>query len=146
MFLVVSRVPPANCVPDEIERALSATPNGRTVQAMLDLDVQNRSLENRHAESETDIVARLESIHRPEQLLGEAERDRAARLGVIEAQGAEIACLEMEAHCWLEENKRLWRQTAAWKPNGITCKHSWPICSGSLMQWKPTARRRQDKS
>ncbi|MGC8947205.1 MAG: methyltransferase domain-containing protein, partial [Anaerolineae bacterium] len=110
MFLVVSRVPLAAYLPDGIAKALSATPNGRMIQALLDLDDQYRSLQSRYAELEADRAARLENLQRLERLLAEAERDRAARLGVIEAQGAEIARLQAEVHRWLEENKALWQQ------------------------------------
>lgn len=59
MFLVVSQSPMAINLPAEIDRALGATPGGRTIQALLDLDNQIRELTNRHAKSEADRAARL---------------------------------------------------------------------------------------
>jgi len=94
MFLVVSRAPLAAYLPDEIDRALEATPSGRMVQALLALDNQLREFSKRYAESEADRAARLEDMHRIERLLAESERDRAARRGVIEAQRAEIGRLQ----------------------------------------------------
>ena len=89
MFLIVSSAPLAVYLPDEIERALSATPGGRLVQAMLDLDDQFR-------ESEADRAARLDQINELTRLFRESEADRAARLEVIHEQGRRLGKVEAE--------------------------------------------------
>jgi SAM-dependent methyltransferase len=76
MFCIVSRVPLTLRSADEIAHALSMSPNGRMVLALLDLDNQRRALQHQHAE--------LKNHH------AVVEADRAARLEVIEHQGAEL--------------------------------------------------------
>jgi 2-polyprenyl-3-methyl-5-hydroxy-6-metoxy-1,4-benzoquinol methylase len=89
MFLVVSRAPLVVYLPDEVERALSAMPDGRLVQAMLDLDDQ-------FCESEADRAARLDQINELTRLFRESEADRAARLEVIHEQGRRLGKVEAE--------------------------------------------------
>jgi SAM-dependent methyltransferase len=96
MSLVVSRAPLTMYLPNEIEGALSATPGGRLVQALLDLDGQFRDLKKRHAESEADRAARLKAINWLNEELGASESDRAARLEVIHEQGRRLGELEAE--------------------------------------------------
>ena len=105
MFFIASRAPLAVCAPEAIQKVLSATPNGRGMQAMLDLDDQFKQLQASHMASEADRAARLENIRRLEQLLEESERDRAARLGVMETQGAQIASLQSEVGNLKTEHK-----------------------------------------
>jgi glycosyltransferase involved in cell wall biosynthesis/SAM-dependent methyltransferase/peptidoglycan hydrolase CwlO-like protein len=107
MFFIASRTPIAAYGPEEIRRALSTTPTGRVMQAMVDLDDQFKKLHAAHADAEVDRAARLQAMLRLEQLLAESNRDRAARLGVIETQGKQIASLHAEVHHSLEQNLAL---------------------------------------
>ncbi len=72
MFLVVSRQPLVTHAPEEIAEALTSTPNGRLVLALLDKDDQLRELAKRHAESEADRAARLEALLALEKLRAKA--------------------------------------------------------------------------
>jgi glycosyltransferase involved in cell wall biosynthesis/2-polyprenyl-3-methyl-5-hydroxy-6-metoxy-1,4-benzoquinol methylase/predicted nuclease with TOPRIM domain len=110
MFFIASRTPIAAYGAEEIRRALSTTPTGRVMQAMVDLDDQFKKLHASHAEAEVDRAARLQTIQRLEQLLAESERDRAARLGVIKAQGTQVSSLHAEVRHWLEQNHALSQQ------------------------------------
>ena len=76
MFLVVSRAPLAVHRPAKVERALSATPSGRMVRALLDLGGGLDDLKPRYAESEQDRAARLEVIEAQGRQLGEVEAER----------------------------------------------------------------------
>lgn len=89
MFLVVSRAPLVVNPPAELEKALSATPGGRVIQAL-------RDLEQRLEASEADRAARLAQVEKLGALLTESEADRAARLVVIERQGEHLQRLEAE--------------------------------------------------
>ena len=75
MFLVVSQVPLVRRQTADLERGLRATPAARMVQALLDLG------------TELDVL---------KQRYGDAERDRALRLGVIDGQGRRLGELEAE--------------------------------------------------
>ena len=85
MFLIVGGLRLPVFSPEKIQQALTATPGGRVVQALIDLDDQVRDLRARYTESESD---------------------RAARLQVIHQQGQRAAELEAEVHHWLEETKK----------------------------------------
>jgi len=116
MFVVAGKKPLRVHTLEEQEKALMATPGGRMVQAILDLDKQRRALEQRCleleadrsarqevierqarefseklAEVESDRVERLDVIRRLNEKLRESESDRAARLEVIERQAREFS-------------------------------------------------------
>ena len=76
MFLAVSREPVAPYTADAIATALSASPSGRLVLALLDLDDRYRDARSRTAALDAQLAA--------------SEADRAARLRVIERQGSEL--------------------------------------------------------
>jgi SAM-dependent methyltransferase len=82
-FVVAGKtsVPP----PDEVRMAdfLAASPSGRLVGALLDLERRLSDTSAALAASEADRAARLESMISLEGLLKESEADRAARLEVI---------------------------------------------------------------
>jgi SAM-dependent methyltransferase len=80
MFAVVGRRPLLSHEPPDIERALGSSAGGRIVQALLDLGGTLDAAEARVAAAEERVAG--------------AERDRAARLDVIEAQGARLGELE----------------------------------------------------
>jgi hypothetical protein len=107
MFLAVSRVDLTAQPPESIAQALTATPRGRMVLALLDLDDAKRESDQRLAEAEADRIERLAVIERQGAELGRvaaleadveylkgrlaaSEADRAERLAVIERQGGEI--------------------------------------------------------
>jgi glycosyltransferase involved in cell wall biosynthesis/2-polyprenyl-3-methyl-5-hydroxy-6-metoxy-1,4-benzoquinol methylase len=115
MFLVASRAPLTARSCEEIESALNATPTGRVVRAMLDLDDQNERLKDRLSGSEVDRAARLRVIQEQSRKIEEvgaerntlraegmelrrrlddADMDRAQRLRVIEEQGRKIEEIE----------------------------------------------------
>lgn len=110
MFLVVSRAPLVVNPPAELEKALSATPGGRVIQALRDLEqrleaseadraarlVSIEQLEARVRDVEEAAQARLVQVERLGALLTESEADRAARLVVIERQGEHLQRLEAE--------------------------------------------------
>lgn len=110
MFLAVSRVPLTPHTPEAVVDALTATPGGRMVLAIADLDALYRearvripAIEAELRASEADRAARLELIERQgselgqigtlQAQLGASEADRAARLRVIEQQGALVGDL-----------------------------------------------------
>jgi len=111
MFFVASRSPLVENTPASIEAALLATPGGRLVLAMLDMDEslqeKTATLREQLQAAESDRTARLEIIEQQGRELGKigqleadidflkemlrvAEADRAARLEVIERQGQEM--------------------------------------------------------
>ncbi|MCF8383979.1 MAG: class I SAM-dependent methyltransferase [Chlorobium sp.] len=71
MFFAVSRTPFITNNPDEIEACLLAMPQGRFVQALLDI-------RNRELESEQDRAARWEQIQTLTKMVHESEQERAA--------------------------------------------------------------------
>ena len=90
MFFVVGRQPLYSYFDAEIEKKILPGNCSPLIQAMLDMDVQKRTLKNQLMESEQDRAARLEVINRAEtdlknlsKQLMESEQDRAARLEVI---------------------------------------------------------------
>jgi len=128
MFFVARRSPLVEYTPASIETALLATPGGRMVLALMDLDerLQNNSrstadLQAQLQAAEADRAARLEIIEQQgrelgkigqleadiaylKERLGVAEADRAARLEVIERQGQEMRQINEELQalrsCW----------------------------------------------
>lgn len=87
MCVVASREPLAIVPPEERERALLATPRGRLVQALLDRASETRELQASLAQRAADVGSLADS-------LTAAESDRAARLQVIEQQGAALGVAE----------------------------------------------------
>ena len=74
MFLVVGREPFQTHSPEEGEEALRRLPEGRLVQALLDLDLQRRHLLDQLSESEIDRANRLNQIHDLNRFLQEPLR------------------------------------------------------------------------
>lgn len=89
MCLVVSREPLKTNSKEQIENALSNFPNGRMMQALLDID-------SRLKESDADRAARLDQINTLTQLLKESETDRAARLTQIYILTQQLKKLEAD--------------------------------------------------
>jgi len=94
MCLVVSRAGFEVHSPAEFEKTLRSKPEGRLVQALLDIEDQFPELRKRCAESEKDRTARIEQVNELCDLLKESESDRATRLKVIEEQQDIIRSLE----------------------------------------------------
>jgi len=89
MFLVVSRKPLMTHSADEITAALTSSPDGRLILALLDLDDQRKRLLDEHQQ--------LIKIH------SETEADRAKRLEALLATDAALR----QAHGEVEQQKRL---------------------------------------
>ena len=115
MFVMATRIPLAKIEPAAAVERLSSSPEGRMVQAVLDLDEKARLAIEKHAEAEKDRAARLQIIEDQGTELGAlasalntreheldswrdhfaaAEEDRAARLAVIEEQGRRLGELQ----------------------------------------------------
>lgn len=109
MFLIASR----NTLtrrPDTIStEAILHRPNGRFVQALLDMDDEVERLKK--VESERNSLEALTS-NLTEQLAA-SEADRAARLRVIEQQGEELARTQVEAHNILRQLTELQQRLKA---------------------------------
>ena len=80
MFFVVSKRPFITHTPEEREQALMATPGGRLILAMLDLQDACYSLKAKYDKADSDRTARFEQINELSKLLKDSEEDRAARL------------------------------------------------------------------
>ena len=80
MFLVVSRMPLQYHSEEEIEKALEASPGGRMIQTLLDLDDEKEMIKKNHMELNVSLQV--------------CEADRAARLDVINEQGNRVGELE----------------------------------------------------
>lgn len=123
MFLVASREPFTLSLPQAIEQHLGATPSGRIAQALLDMDEQRASLGRRGAELEhaaqaagvaQSRVAALEAdVEYLKRQLIAAEADRAARLQVIQSQGARIGQLEADRAGYAKNLRLLLQKTRA---------------------------------
>ncbi len=84
MFLVAGRSPLAIQQEKGVEKCLSATPGGRMIQALLDLNKQIEALKEDLAKLAADNAARLEVIENQAkefaERMAEVEADRAVRL------------------------------------------------------------------
>ncbi len=67
----------------DIQKILTATPDSRLIQSMIDISNLHNSLQEKYEEAENDRAARLEVINSLQKKYEEAENDRAARLEVI---------------------------------------------------------------
>lgn len=100
MFLVASREPLIPHLPRQIEEALLSSPQGRMVQALLDLDTQRQELANRYAESESDRAARLEAINRLKKAQSVLKALRSGRVyRALRAMGRWSEMDEMISQC-----------------------------------------------
>jgi DNA repair exonuclease SbcCD ATPase subunit len=90
MFLIASRSPLQNHSTEEIAQSLILSPEGRMVQALLDLELQLKNMHEKWGEAEADRTARLDRIRELTRLFQESEADRAARLEVIHRFGHKI--------------------------------------------------------
>jgi hypothetical protein len=84
MLVLAARAPVTVLDIDEQERAVLATPRGRIAQALLDRAGEVRGLQSTLARRDADVRSLETSIET-------AEADRAARLQVIEEQGAALS-------------------------------------------------------
>lgn len=84
MFFLVGRLPIVPIPVEKAETLLLSSPQGRIVQAMLELRARELELVARLQESELDRAARLEQITTLTSMLRESEADRAAREKQIE--------------------------------------------------------------
>jgi SAM-dependent methyltransferase len=91
MFVVASPAPVSAAGAETISAALLATPGGRLVHALLDLADQRDDAERRCA-GLSSVKAEVEHL---KEHLTISEADRAARLQVIEEQGAAVGRLEV---------------------------------------------------
>ena len=106
MFFVAGRSQVEQHAAEEIVSALSLCASGRLILAMLDQDAEIRELSRKWAKAEADRAYLQEKWT-------EAEADRAARLEVIQTQGAEISSLHAEIgslHAEIERLRTLMRQ------------------------------------
>lgn len=83
MFLIASRSPLTLRSKEEIGEKITGTPEGRMIQALLDVNERFQMLSQRLQEADADRAARLDQIKELTQLLQESEMDRAARLDQI---------------------------------------------------------------
>jgi glycosyltransferase involved in cell wall biosynthesis/2-polyprenyl-3-methyl-5-hydroxy-6-metoxy-1,4-benzoquinol methylase len=134
MFLAVSASPLSQYLPTGIDAALGRTPNGRIVQALLDLSGHFGDLHQRHLASEADRAARLETIEwqgrqlsvadagraelearlaAVDRQLQASEIDRAARLTIIEEKGRQLAQMDGERQYAQGQMAELRRQIGA---------------------------------
>jgi chromosome segregation ATPase len=111
MFLIASRRSLTPQTPSAVTEVLTAAPDGRAVQALLDVDDRWRDLQAHTAEVERDRAARLatlqeqgarlkivegernalrEELGTVKDALAVSEADRAARLALIHEQGARL--------------------------------------------------------
>lgn len=74
MFLVASRSPLKINSPEEIQQFLAQSPETRLIQAMLNLYERNNEIARLWQESELDRSARLDVIHRQQEMLNKYKR------------------------------------------------------------------------
>ena len=117
MFVVASRQPLVLEDLPAVTKALGVSPDGRLMQALLDLDASLSDLRERYADAEHDRAARLVALHEHgarlmgaqgernairadlehvKKSLGASEADRAARLAVIQDLGERLAAAEAD--------------------------------------------------
>jgi SAM-dependent methyltransferase len=114
MFAVASPAALESATQTAISDALERTPTGRVVQALLDLDAARDRALRQYA----SLVPLQADVQYLKDQIATSENDRAARLGVIERQGDELARLEsartelqarlrdMETHLAASEQER----------------------------------------
>jgi len=107
MFLAVSRQPLRSNSPEEVEQALSSTPPGRMVLAMLDLRERELALIQQLHESEVDRAARWEQIKTLTEQLHESEVDSAARWEQIETLTEQLRESEVDRSARWEQIETL---------------------------------------
>jgi SAM-dependent methyltransferase len=114
MFFAASRAPLAETPPEAVINALTATPAGRFVLALMDLDDVRRQAGEEHSrrigelEAERNYAeAERDNLRRQFEFV---EADRAARLAVIEEQGNRLGQLESEHDAVLGEVGHLRKQ------------------------------------
>jgi len=90
MFVLVSRRPLQTHDPGQVEAALSATNDGRLIQALLDGDERLRALADQHRRTEADRAQRLEVIQRLSAQVRDIEADRADRLAAMAALTGQV--------------------------------------------------------
>lgn len=93
MFFIASRQPIIRQSADEIRQFLEASPNGRLIQAMLDLADREKQWFDAFQRADNDRIERLRQIKELTHLLQESEADRAARLELLNNANDKISRL-----------------------------------------------------
>ena len=83
MFLAVSASPLSRYLSSGVEAALGRTPEGRMVQALLDVSGQLHDLQQRHLTSEADRAARLVIIEEKGRQLAQVDGERQHAQGQV---------------------------------------------------------------
>ena len=117
MFLIASRSPLQNHSTEEIAQSLILSPEGRMVQALLDLELQLKNMHEKWGEAEADRTARLDRIRELTRLFQESEADRAARLEVIHRFGHKIDELNGQVNELNGQVNVLNEQIGEWEKN-----------------------------
>ena len=91
MALVAGRVPPSELPESEVTACLEASPSGRLVLALRDLNQRFEDLTSCHTESEADRAVRLENIFKLEKLLAEQASGYSAQLAARAAEADELS-------------------------------------------------------
>ncbi len=116
MFAVVARQPILTHEPADVERALAATAGGRIAQAIADLGGMLDAAEVRVADAERDRAARLDVIEVQSARLGEVEGARNRLEATVEALGRQFATAEEDRAARLriiEEQRRRFEAAVA---------------------------------
>lgn len=123
MFLCAGQAPFSAHSQKEIDQVLSASPNGRMIQALLDTHNNLQSLAEKYAASEADRAARLEVIQRSREHIETLEEERTLNLEKIDhltKKLEEERTLKEEAQSVLEALRggkvfRILRKVGLWK-------------------------------
>ncbi|MCC7349986.1 MAG: methyltransferase domain-containing protein [Phycisphaerales bacterium] len=97
MFILVSRRPLKLHETAQIEHALSATPDGRMIQALLDGDNRLRTLRDQHNQTEADRAKRLEVIGQLNQQVQQIDADRSQRLSAMQTLQQQLQQLQEQS-------------------------------------------------
>jgi glycosyltransferase involved in cell wall biosynthesis/SAM-dependent methyltransferase len=97
MALVAGRTSPTPLPESEAIACLEASPSGRLVLALYDLNRQFEDLTSRYSESEADRATRLENIFKMEKLLAEQAAGYSAQVaaGAVEAGNVAARCEDL---------------------------------------------------
>jgi 2-polyprenyl-3-methyl-5-hydroxy-6-metoxy-1,4-benzoquinol methylase/predicted nucleic acid-binding Zn-ribbon protein len=93
MYLVAGRDPLAIHPWDQVVQRLEASPGARLVRALFDLDDRYEDLKRRYLEAEADRAARLEVIQRQGAQLGELDAARSRLEQEVQAREVRLAAL-----------------------------------------------------
>ncbi|WP_418791100.1 methyltransferase domain-containing protein [Phosphitispora sp. TUW77] len=110
MFVIASKIPVTINSDAQIEQFLLKTPEGRFVQAMLDLFKKTELLQEKIEEIDTDRGARLNIIYELDKQLKESNADREARLELINKLSVQLNEVEADRAARLELINELTKQ------------------------------------